>query len=325
MIHQTFAPDHAQQTGNRTVAPASGDSTNIPEDYFLGAFIPLHYHCNMLLDTDRVGAFREAIDHVVQPGAKVLELGGGTGILSYFAAQKAEKVWCVEFNPALVETAGRFLAANRHGERVEVVQADARAYLPPEPVDVVVCEMLHVGLLREKQVQVIDSFKERYVRRYGDRLPTFIPDTSLLAVQAVEQSFDFAGYHAEIPIFQTPTPLNEGTIQLTDPVIYDTVCYGEPLPGRFDWQGTLLIQQDGTLNALRLITKNLLAMVLDQQRAVEWLNQYLVLPLAEPLAVKSGERVCVKMAYRPGGSLESLAGSLSVEKLASTSTDKGAA
>ncbi|MEE8452236.1 MAG: methyltransferase domain-containing protein [Thermoguttaceae bacterium] len=315
MSHQTFAPNRMPQVGSLADVHATGDSSNVPEDYFLGAFIPLHYQHNMLLDADRVGTFREAIDHIVQPGDKVLDLGGGTGILSYFAAQKAEKVWCVEFNPALVEAAGRFLADNSHGERVEVVQADARSYLPPEPVDVVICEMLHVGLLREKQVPVIESFKERYVRRYGDRLPTFIPDTSLLAVQAVEQSFDFAGYHAPIPIFQSPTPSHEGTTQLTDPVTYSTVCYGEPLPGRFDWEGTLSIQRDGTLNGLRLVTKNILAVVLDQHRAVEWLNQHLIMPLAKPLAVKTGDRVCLKMAYRPGGSLESLADSLSVEKL----------
>jgi protein arginine N-methyltransferase 1 len=315
MNYRIFAPDQSPQVAEQADVFDSGDSSNVPEDYLLGAFIPLHYHYNMLLDKDRVGTFREAIGHIVQPGAKVLELGGGTGILSHFAAQKAEKVWCVEFNPELVDAASRFLADNRNGERVEVVQADARSYLPPEPVDVVICEMLHVGLLREKQVSVIDSFKQRYVRRFGDRLPTFIPDTSLLAVQAVEQSFDFGGYHATIPIFQSPAPTHEGTTHLGDPVIYNTVSYDEPLPSQFDWKGVLPIKQDGTLNALRLVTKNLLAMVLEEQRAIEWFNQYLILPLAKPLAVKAGEQVGIKMAYCPGGSLESLAESLSVEKI----------
>ena len=147
----------------------------------------------------------------------------------------------------------------------------------------------------------------------------------MLAVQAVEQSFDFAGYHATIPIFQTPTPSHEVAIQLADPVIYSTLSYGEPLPGWFDWQGTLSIQRDGSLNGLRLVTKNLLAMVLEQQRAVEWLNQYMILPLAEPLAVKAGDQVSLKMAYRPGGSLESLADSLSVEKLPGVSINRVAA
>ena len=292
----------------KTVAcpEASDRGTAVPEEFFLGRFIPLHYHYNMLLDRDRVDGFREAIHYVVRPGAKVLELGGGTGVLSFFAAAQAEKVWCVERNPALADAARAFLAKNTHGDRVEVVADDAMNYLPPEPVDVVICEMLHVGLLREKQVAVIQSFKDRYVRQFGNRLPRFIPEASLLAVQAVEQTYDFAGFYAPIPIFQTPAPSHEGTTDLADPVIYRTLCYDEPLPRQMAWEGTMIVNRDGLLNALRLVTKNVLAILVDQQRAVPWWNQYLVLPLDEPIAVKAGQRVRVGLNYNFGGQLESL-------------------
>ena len=64
------------------------------------------------MDSNRMQPFKAAIDHVVKPGAKVLELGGGTGVLSWFAAAKAEKVWCVEFNPDLVKESKKLLAMN---------------------------------------------------------------------------------------------------------------------------------------------------------------------------------------------------------------------
>ncbi|MFN9977392.1 MAG: methyltransferase domain-containing protein, partial [Phycisphaerae bacterium] len=121
----------------------------------------------MLRDQSRMLPFQEAIDLVVPEGGTVLELGGGTGVLSWFAARKARKVWCVERNPALVNAARSFLSKNEFGDRVQVVHADAMAFLPPEPVDVVICEMLHVGLLREKQLQVIRDFKDRYLRAFG--------------------------------------------------------------------------------------------------------------------------------------------------------------
>src|SRR5437868_9716772 len=113
------------------------------ESCYLGQFIPLQYHHNMLMDSNRMKNFKAAIDYAVFPGAKVLELGGGTGVLSFFAAQKAEKVYCVEFNPDLVQEARKFLSMNENGDKVEVIHADAFDYLPPEPVDVVICEMIH--------------------------------------------------------------------------------------------------------------------------------------------------------------------------------------
>ena len=76
----------------------------------LGQFIPLHYHYNMLNDNARMSSFKEALECVVTPGSRVLELGGGTGVLSFFAAKNAGKVWCVERNPELVHEARRILA-----------------------------------------------------------------------------------------------------------------------------------------------------------------------------------------------------------------------
>ena len=93
----------------------------------------------------------------------MLELGGGTGVLSCFAAAKADKVYCVEFNPDMVKEARKFLAMNPNGHKVEVIHADAFEFLPPEPVDVVICEIINVAMLREKQIEVIENFKRRYL------------------------------------------------------------------------------------------------------------------------------------------------------------------
>ncbi|MER2514107.1 MAG: hypothetical protein ABTQ25_17115 [Nitrosomonas ureae] len=46
--------------------------------------------------------FKEAINLVVKSEAQVLELGSGIDVQSFFAAQKAQKVFCVERNPELV-------------------------------------------------------------------------------------------------------------------------------------------------------------------------------------------------------------------------------
>ena len=286
---------------------------NVPEKFLLGQCIPVHYHYNMLCDQDRVDSFQEAIRCVTARGAKVLELGGGTGILSFFAAQRAAKVWCVEYNPALAKVARRFLAENGAGDRVEVVEADASEYVPPEPVDVVICEMLHSALLREKQVAVIQAFKEHYIQRFPGQLPVFLPEATLLAVQPVQQAFSFAGYHAPVPLFQGPGAEHQDTTALGEPAIYRTVSYERPLPTHFAWQGEVTATQSGHLNALRFATKNVMAILVEEQRAIEWNNQHLVLPLLEPMAVERGDTIRIQFDYEAGGSLESLADSLSCQ------------
>lgn len=296
----------------------------VPEEMLLGQFIPLHYHYNMLQDRARMDPFRKAIDWAVPAGGSVLELGGGTGVLSYFAAQKAAKVWCVERNPALARAARGFLAQNPHGDRVTVVQADAMTYVPPEPVDVVICEMLHVAMIREKQLEVLRAFKHNYRQAFGPRLPAFIPDASLLAVQLMEQNYDFGGYHAPVPIFRPPGP-HAGSRYLSDPQIYSTISYVADIPLEFQWSEYATIQRDGTLTALSFLTKNFLVFQLTEGQTVDWMMNQLILPLANPLKVCAGDEVRIEFAYRAGCPLESLQESLTVERKTSASPLRRAA
>lgn len=274
-------------------------------EHELGQFIPLHYHYHMLRDRARMTGFRRAIEACVHPGAKVLEFGGGTGVLSFFAAQRASRVWCVERNPELVAEARRLLTRNPNTERIEVVQADAFEYLPPEPVDVVICEMLHVGLLREKQLAVIKAFKERYVQRFSGPLPVFIPEAVLQAVQPVQQSFDFEGYYAPTILFQDPVVSHPGTRELGAPVLYQQLTYESPFDLACRWNGPLPITTGGTLNALRIVTKNALAILLDSHSTIDWHNQYLIVPLSKEFMVSPGDMAHVSFHYTAGDPLSS--------------------
>ncbi len=276
------------------------------ESCYLGQFIPVHYHHNMLMDQNRMNAFQAAIAHAVRPGMKVLELGGGTGVLSYFAAQQADKVYCVEFNPDLVTEARRFLAMNPNGHKVEVIHADAFEYLPPEPVDVVICEMIHVAMLREKQVAVIEAFKQRYLARFGGPLPIFMPEAVVMAVQPLQQDYSFHGFHAPIVQFQETTVAYPGTRELAPPAVYSVLDFAEPTSNLIAWSGSFKAEQDGTLNALRFVTKNVLSIVQERATTIDWLNHYMTLPLAKALDVVAGDVVNVSFQYRAGASIPSL-------------------
>jgi predicted RNA methylase len=59
----------------------------------------------------------------------------------------------------------KLLAQNQNGQKVEVVHADAFEYLPPKPIDEMICEMIRVAMLREKQVKVVESLKQKTLPR----------------------------------------------------------------------------------------------------------------------------------------------------------------
>ncbi|NVM79463.1 putative RNA methylase [Duganella sp. SG902] len=285
------------------------------ESCYLGQFIPVHYHHNMLMDQNRMHGFKSAIDYAVKPGARVLELGGGTGVLSWFAAAKAAKVYCVEFNPDMVKEARKFLTKNPHGDKVEVVHADAFEYLPPEPVDVVICEMIHVGMLREKQVEVIESFKRRYAERFGGPLPVFLPEAVIMAVQPLQQEYDFEGFYAPIVQFQETTVIYPGTVEMAPPAVYSIIDFNQPNDLIYTWQGKFVVEKNGEINAMRFVTKNILAVVQERSTTIDWLNHYMTLPLATPVKAREGDVLQVSFQYRAGGSIPSLQASLKADIL----------
>lgn len=299
-------------------AASSSTSTTISnsdtptEEHLLGQFIPVHYHYQMLLDESRVGGFEQAILLAVPEGGKVVELGAGTGILSSFAARKARKVWAVERNPQMVEVCRNLISLNNLNDTVEIISADASTYCPPEEVDVVICEMLHSALLREKQIQVIEAFKRNYRARFGNRLPLFIPEATILAAQPVQQSFDFHGYRAPITLFFEPHNSETHTIGLTEPLMYTFFEYRNDCPAELKYNGSVKIAESGELNGIRFITKNVLHVNLQENTTIDWHNFYAILPLPQPLTVKTGDRISISFSYHPGDPMEALSNNLSV-------------
>ncbi len=305
-----FSP--SEKTYSRRLHPKKSRQQITQEENQLGQYIPIHYHYNMLQDHVRVNMFKSAIEANVRPGMHVVELGGGTGILSSFAARCGARVTCVERNPELVHCAKRLLKLNGLDDHVEVIASDAREYIPSQPVDAVVCEMLHVGLLREKQLQVIGAFKRNYLNAIGGPLPRFFPEASVMAFQAVEHPFEFAGYHAPVPLFQAPNAESLQTKQLSQLEKYGTVIYDQHFSHRFQYKETIEISETGSLNALRFITQNLIAIDQEGGLPFEWPNQFLVLPLDKPFDVQQRDRIQIRFRYEAGASLNSLSQSLRI-------------
>lgn len=276
------------------------------EEQTLGQYIPLAYHYNMLQDEDRMEGFKSAIELLVAPEMRVAELGSGTGVLSSFAARCGATVEAVERIPELVDCSRRLIANNGLQHAVTISAGDASRWLPEHPVDVVICEMLHVGLLREKQAQVISSFKQNYVQRFGNQLPVFIPEASILMCQPVEQSFDYAGYVAPVPLFQAAKLEQPRTKEISPLVPYQTLQYEQTIPLDMSASLRFTATTAACLNAIRLVTQNILAIDLSSQQTINWPNQCLILPLETPLTCAANDEIMIHLNYEAGAPLEAI-------------------
>ena len=104
---------------------------------------PALYYQDMLGDARRMERYRQAIEQVVQPGDIVADLGTGLGVLAIMAVQAgARHVYAVDVRPQIIPITQRVLDANKLADRVTLIQADATEVQIPEPVDVIVNELI---------------------------------------------------------------------------------------------------------------------------------------------------------------------------------------
>jgi protein arginine N-methyltransferase 1 len=148
----------------------------------------IEYHRSMLLDKERTGSFLRAILRTVKAGDVVLDMGCGTGILSYFACMSgARRVYAIEQDP-IIELAKAICQQNGYQDRVVFVNDWSNNIELPEPVDVIVTETLgNIGFEEGILGWVMDA-KERLLAEGGRIIPRSIE----LVLVPVENSRDYA-------------------------------------------------------------------------------------------------------------------------------------
>lgn len=118
----------------------------------------IEYHRTLLEDEGRTNAFRDAIARAVDPSDVVLDIGCGSGILSFFACQSgASKVYAIDRGG--MAGVAQYLA--RHlgfDDRIVVLRDESTNVELPERADVLISETLGVLGLDENMLgSVIDA------------------------------------------------------------------------------------------------------------------------------------------------------------------------
>lgn len=100
-----------------------------------------HTHGRMIADRIRVGSYRRALEKMVRPGAVVVDIGTGTGILAVLACQfGARKVYAIE-SDEIIELARQIAKDNGCHDRIEFNRDLSTRVELPERADVVVADI----------------------------------------------------------------------------------------------------------------------------------------------------------------------------------------
>ncbi|MGQ0549354.1 MAG: 50S ribosomal protein L11 methyltransferase [Armatimonadota bacterium] len=140
----------------------------------------------MLLDTARCEAYRDALARTVGPQDVVVDLGAGTGLLSFFAVQAgAKRVYAIELGP-IADLTRQLIEQNGLGDRVILVRGNSRHVDLPERGDLLVTETLSTcGFDNENIIEYVADARRRMLKP-GSRIIPESSDTVLMPVHSGE-------------------------------------------------------------------------------------------------------------------------------------------
>ncbi len=263
----------------------------------------LDYHLGMLHDAARMEGFRRAIDATVRPGDVVLDLGCGTGVLSFMACEAgASKVYAVEGGP-VIDVARELAVANGFEDRIEFLRGWSMELGLPEPADVLISETIGNAGFNEGIVAWAFDARQRLLRPGA----ALIPQRLRLWVTPVEDFED----HELVSGWQSPHLPYDFTAASERAAC--TLWFGDLTPEHLLGQGAvaadvdlasapyekitsageLQVDRDGTLHGLAcwfdcLLSPGVIVHNMPPRGESSWSHGFL--PLAEAIEVSAGDR-----------------------------------
>ena len=263
----------------------------------------LDFHRSMLVDEARMDAFQRAIATTVRPGDVVVDIGAGTGVLSFLACKAgASCVYAVERGP-VIELARDLCEANGFDDRVVFLPDWSTAIDIPERADVLLTETIGNAAVDEGIIAWTIDARRRLLRPEG----RIVPGRIELWAAAVESWDD----HAQVSDWSAPSiPLDYGVARaraqrtlwcadlaaddlLTAPaLVADVDLHLVDEPGGLEESGRFRVRRDGVLHGLACwfraeLVDGITLTNRPPTPAPSWAQGFLAMP--QPLDVKAGD------------------------------------
>jgi 16S rRNA G966 N2-methylase RsmD len=261
-------------------------------------------------DGVRMDAYARAIAATVRPGAVVLDLGAGTGIMSLLAVrQGARRVHAVDPNPA-VWLAAELARENGAADKVVVHQASSLEMAVPEPVDVVISDMRGATPLLEQNFPALADVRARWLAPGGvimpkrDRLNVCLVEANGLEawLGSAVTSFERRGFRAEAArrSIRNQVYSDSGTSLASSDVLSTSSTWAEleygAVPRRtLEGEVVLAVERGGEATGLAIWFETEIAPGISFTTAPGQALVYgrLYMPLLEPALVAVGDRARV--------------------------------
>lgn len=141
----------------------------------------LNFHQMLLRDSVRMNLYRKAIFETVRKGDVVMDLGCGTGILSFLACKAgASRVYAIE-QGAVIELAKELSLKNGFGDSIVFIQGHSKKVSLPEKADVILTETISNFGLEQELISCLIDARRRLLKKTGRMIPQAITLLAALA------------------------------------------------------------------------------------------------------------------------------------------------
>ncbi len=253
------------------------------------------------MDEVRLTVFKKGISDAVNKGDMVLDLGTGTGVLSFFALDAgAERVYSVD--SAKIIDVGRRSAKKKGITQIEFLRNDIRDLSIPK-VDCIVSELLGMEIVDEGMMEKIRMAK-RFLKKDGK----IIPHKVEIVISPVETSEVGLGFWKDMHgidysiVQKVPDKLRNfdsgpGTKRLAEDKIVYSIDMNDP-PKHIDVETEFIISKPGVFTGCLMyfnawLSDNVVLSTSPEEPQTHW--KQIFIPFQERVDMSTGDKIHLKL------------------------------